>query len=116
MESFAAWMPAIVGIIALGGTVIVRFLPNKDRREGSWQEVVTENRNLRQDLNELTERFEKFEKKTNVRVGALSNLLHTAQAQWPADYPGPLFDRADLEALESTDVPFIWRNRYRTSG
>jgi hypothetical protein len=108
-------MPAIVGIIALGGTVIVRFLPNKDRREGSWQEVVTENRSLRSDLEELRERFEKFEQKTNVRVGALSNMLHQAADTWPQDSPGPYFDRRDLDALEITDIPYVWRGRYRSN-
>lgn len=113
--NFAGWMPAIVAVIALAGTLIVRFLPNKDRREGSWQEVVTENRNLRSDLDDLRDRFEKFERKTNVRVGALSNMLHQAAATWPNDAPGPYFDRGDLDALEITDIPYVWRGRYRSN-
>lgn len=105
------------------------------RREPTWKEVVDENRQLREDLNEqgekhnraieelkesqrneladLNRRFDDFERKTNTRIGALSNMLHSASTQWPADHPGPFFDREYLDALENTDVPFVWRNRIR---
>lgn len=90
------------------------------KREPTWVELEESNRKLRAEMDEqrkefenainsLEERFKKFEQKTNVRIGALSNMLHSAQAQWPTDAPGPVFEGSDLDALENTDVPYIWR-------
>lgn len=112
-ENILAWMPAIVALIAGVVTVVVRFLPDRTRREPSWNEVVTENRALRDELNDLKTRFDNFETKTNVRIGALSNMLHASAAQWPESHPGPYFESKDLGALELTDVPYVWRNRTR---
>lgn len=94
------------------------------KREPTWNEVVDENRKLRTDLDSqkkdydakiesIEKRFDAFETKTNTRIGALSNMLHSASSQWPADTPGPYFSQEDLDALENTDVPFVWRNRVR---
>lgn len=97
------------------------------RKEPTWVELEEANRDLRTEMDDLRDRSEKrikaleerfaaFERKTNTRIGALSNMLHSASSQWPADSPGPYFDLADLEALENTDVPYVWRNRVRPSG
>lgn len=97
------------------------------KREPTWVELEESNRKLRAEMKdqgeghdkkirELEERFDTFEKKTNVKIAAMSNMLHAASRQWPAEAPGPYFDPADLEALEHTDVPYIWRNRVRPRG
>ena len=83
------------------------------KREPTWVELETSNRELRKEMKELSDRFDQFERRTNTRIGALSNMLHESARQWPATHPGPYFERADLAALENTDVPYIWRNRVR---
>lgn len=83
------------------------------KREPTWVELENSNRELRKEMQELSDRFDKFEKKTNTRISALSNMLHESARQWPATHPGPYFDPTDLAALENTDVPYIWRNRVR---
>lgn len=126
---------SIVPIIGLIGLIYQSYQKRKEARDGAdstraakreptWNEVVDENRKLRTDLDNqkkeydarieaIEKRFEAFEKKTNTRIGALSNMLHSASSQWPADQPGPYFSQEDLDALENTDVPFVWRNRVR---
>lgn len=95
-----------------------------NRREPSWVELDEANRKLRQEVDDnkedaerrikaLEDRFETFVNKTNTRIGALSNMLHASAQQWPTDHPGPYFLQEDLDALENTDVPFVWRNRVR---
>lgn len=94
------------------------------KREPTWVELEESNRKLRAEMEEqksnfetaieeLEDRFktrlENLERKTNVRIGALSNLLYTAADAWPTGHPAPNFEQADLDALENTDVPFIWR-------
>lgn len=105
------------------------------KREPTWVELEESNRSLRKEMQErdeandrkMTEQKEAFDaqiselrgelgdfkRKTNVKIAAMSNMLHTASVQWPADHPGPYFDSSDLEALEHTDVPYVWRNRAR---
>lgn len=126
---------SIVPIIGLIGLIYQSYQKRKENKDGAdatraakreptWNEVVDENRKLRTDLDNqkkeydtrieaIEKRFEAFEKKTNTRIGALSNMLHSASSQWPADHPGPYFSQEDLDALENTDVPFVWRNRVR---
>lgn len=92
------------------------------KKEPTWNEVVNENRQLRADLTaqgaaydekieSLEKRFANFERKTNRRIGALSNIIHATASQWPSDHEGPYFPKEELEALEDTDLPYIWRNR-----
>lgn len=122
---------SIVPLVGLFGLLYNDFRKKKNasidtaeatalKREPTWVELEESNRKLRAEMDEqrtefeeaiktLKERFDTFEKKTNVRIGALSNMLHSAQAQWPTDAPGPVFEGADLDALENTDVPYIWR-------
>lgn len=124
---------AIPGVLALVGFVYNEYRKRKNARddaqatasakkEPTWNEVVTENRQLRADLTSqkkdhddkiesLETRFNNFERKTNRRIGALSNIIHATASQWPADRPGPFFPKEDLEALEDTDIPYVWRNR-----
>ncbi len=124
---------AIPGLIALAGVVYGEYRKRKNARddaeqtasakkEPTWNEVVSENRQLRKDLTEqkrehdewrdsMEERFGTFERKTNRRIGALSNIIHATASQWPADATGPYFPKEDLEALEDTDIPYVWRNR-----
>lgn len=131
-------VPSIPGVLALIGVVYGVYASRRNnqedndstkqaRREPTWNEVVNENRQLRKDLDEqkkdhedairkLEERFDAFEKKTNTRIGGLSNMLHEASRQWPSDREGPYFDQEYLDALENTDVPYIWRNRVRPGG
>lgn len=107
------------------------------KREPTWVELEESNRKLRAEMaqmekdndkklaeqkaafdakyDRLADRFDTFENKTNVRIGALSNMLHQSASQWPPDHPGPYFDPKDLGALEHTDVPYVWRNRVRPS-
>lgn len=136
-------IPGLLALIGVIYGIVYTRRNNRDnndatkqaRREPTWNEVVNENRSLRKDLDaqkdnhtkqiedlkadhdakfkELEKRFETFVNKTNTRIGALSNMLHTASVAWPADQPGPYFDREDLDALENTDVPYVWRNRIR---
>lgn len=90
------------------------------KREPTWVELEESNRKLRAEMDEqrkefeaaisnLEERFKKFEDKTNVRIGALSYMLHESARQWPEGTPGPVFEGSYLDALENTDVPYIWR-------
>lgn len=119
-ESLIPWIPALVAIIAAFVALTNRNRDSADRKSGSWTELANENRNLRGEIDEqrdkiseLTDRLDKFERKTNVRIGALSNMLHDTARQWPPNDPGPYFSQEDLDALENTDVPFVWRNRVR---
>lgn len=124
---------AIPGLIALISVIYQEYRKRKNakddaqqtasaKREPTWNEVVTENRQLRSDLTQqkkehddkiesLELRFNNFERSTNRRIGALSNIIHATASQWPADHAGPYFPKEDLEALEDTDIPFVWRNR-----
>lgn len=108
------------------------------KREPTWVELEESNRKLRAEMaemdkandekmaaqkaamdaqyTELRGQLTEFKQKTDVRIAALSNMLHTASVQWPSDHQGPLFDPKDLGALEHTDVPYVWRNRARPSG
>lgn len=126
---------AIPAILLLAGVIFNGFRTKKNekaaaentitvKREPTWVELEESNRSLRKEMKEqgeghdkkikeLEDRFDTFEKKTNVRIAALSNMLHAASRQWPAETPGPYFDSSDLEALEHTDVPYVWRNRAR---
>lgn len=105
------------------------------KREPTWVELEESNRKLRAEMDENKSAFEaelerqrssfearlqeiearqgKFEQKTNTRIGALSNMLYAAADQWPTDHPGPEFNPEDLDALENTDLPYVWRGRRR---
>lgn len=126
---------SIVPIIGLIGLIYQSYQKRKEtrdttnaqtanRREPTWVELDEANRKLRQEMEDnerkaderfkkLEERFDSFVQKTNTRIGALSNMLHASAQQWPSDHTGPYFSQEDLDALENTDVPFVWRNRVR---
>jgi len=126
---------SIVPIIGLIGLIYQSYQKRKEtrdsnnaqtanRREPTWVELDDANRKLRQEMEDnerkaderfkkLEERFDSFVQKTNTRIGALSNMLHASAQQWPSDHTGPYFSQEDLDALENTDVPFVWRNRVR---
>lgn len=126
---------AIPGLIGLLGVLWNDFRKKKNasidtaeakslRREPTWVELEESNRKLRAEMDEQKNNFEtameeletrfktrleNLERKTNVRIAALSNLLYTAADAWPTGHPAPNFEQSDLDALENTDVPFIWR-------
>lgn len=126
---------AIVPLIAFAGVIYNDIRKKRNARvdtesatalmrEPTWVELETSNRELRAEMAKnkrendervrlLEERFDAFEQKTNRRIGALSNMLHSASRQWPSEHPGPYFEQEDLDALENTDVPYVWRNRVR---
>jgi hypothetical protein len=129
---------SIVPVIGLIGILYNDFRKKKNasidtaqavavKREPTWVELEESNRSLRaemavqkkdadQRIADLEARFDTFETKTNVRIGALSNMLHASARQWPETHPGPYFEAEDLAALENTDVPYVWRNRIRPIG
>lgn len=106
------WMPAIVAVIAFGGTMIARFLPDRSKREPSWVELSNENRSLRSDLTELQKRFNSFESRVDVRDSAFATILREAADQWPSDHEGPYFSAEPLAVIADTAPP-VWRNRIR---
>lgn len=125
----------IPGLLTLLGVLYNDFRKKKNakidsdsavvlKREPTWVELEEANRALRTELDAqrkefegkmaaLTDRMNRYEEKTNRRIGALSNMLHATAYQWPADHAGPFFDAEDFSALEMTDIPYTFRNRVR---
>lgn len=115
-----AWMPAIVAGIAFIGTIVARLLPDRAKREPAWNELASENRELRGELGDLRNAFDSFQRefrayrtRTDRKVDAFVNIARDAAIQWPDTHEGPLFDPEDLAALEDTEVPARWRGRVR---
>ena len=123
MKELVTWMPAIVAALALAGTIIVRFLPDRSKREPAWNELSADNAKLRGELDEVREKvlelsnsFESHKRTTNRKMDAFISITRDAANQWPETHEGPLFDPEDLAALEDTEVPARWRGRVRAYG
>lgn len=120
LESLTAWIPAIVAIIALAGTVLVRFLPDRSKREPAWNELSEENRKLRGEVDTLRSGLEQLrndltqhKNSTGRKIDAFISITRDAANQWPETHEGPFFNPDDLAALEDTEVPARWRGRVR---
>lgn len=88
------------------------------RREPTWNELVTENRNLRADVNRQDGEIDKiksdlsnYKRATNRKFSAFENMLRDIFHQWPKDIEYPLFNSDDLTELRDADIP--WRDRVR---
>lgn len=129
---------SIPGVLALLGYIYNEYHKRKNtreeadlnlqaRREPTWNELVTENRNLRSDVNRQDEEiqgirdefnryrddFNTYKKTTNRKFRAFENILSDAFAQWPIGFEHPLFNSDDLSELRDADIP--WKDRIRIS-
>lgn len=120
---------AIPGVLALLGFIYNEYRKRVNareeadqtaaaRREPTWNELVTENRNLRADVARQGEDIERiksdlssYKKATNRKFNAFENMLRDAFAQWPAGFEHPVFNSDDLTELRDADIP--WRDRVR---
>lgn len=120
---------AIPGLLALLGFVYNEYRKRKNareeadltlqaRREPTWNELVTENRNLRSDVAEQGEAIDSirkdldlYKKSTNKKFNAFENMLRDIFHQWPQDHEYPVFNSGDLSELRDADIP--WRDRVR---
>ena len=117
---------ALPGLLALGGVIYGKYQDRKQkreeadqtaqaRREPTWNELVTENRNLRADLGAIEERFDKkidtLERTMNRKITAFENILRDIRNQWPSDHQPPVFNSEDLSELLDNNIP--WKDRIR---
>jgi len=120
---------ALPGLLALGGVVYGKMQDRKQRREEldqtnqarkepTWNELVTENRNLRVEVNaqgeaidNIKKDLERYKKSTNKKFSAFENMLRDIFHQWPKDVEYPVFNSDDLSELRDADIP--WRDRVR---
>lgn len=127
---------AIPGVLALAGVIYGEYRKRKNareeadrnlqaRREPTWNELVTENRNLRADVNRQDEEiqgirdefdryrddFNLYKKTTNRKFRAFENILRDVFSQWPLGVEHPLFNSDDLSELRDADIP--WKDRIR---
>lgn len=112
---FVAWVPVIVGVVALLGQLILRQLPDKAKREPAWKELSDENRELRGEVDDLRDKvatlsnqFETHKRTTTRKIDALLSLNRTLLVSWPESYQLPHPDVSVLEALEDTDIPALY--------
>ena len=91
------------------------------RSEPTYAEIVQEARNLRSDLvkqearyRDLADRVEKLEDEKELMERAAKSILYTTYGAFPKDYPPPMFDKDDLDAIPHLVHP-AWRYNYRTS-
>lgn len=120
---------AIPGLLALLGFIYNEYRKRKNareeadltvqaRREPTWNELVTENRNLRTDLNGIEDRVnlkvEALEKKMDKKITAFENVFRDVQNQWPQHIDPPVFNSEDLTELLDNNIP--WKNRVRPLG
>lgn len=89
------------------------------RREPTWNELVTENRNLREEVTKQGDEIERiksdlsrYKRATNRKFTAFENVLRDIFHQWPKDHEYPLFNSDDLTELRDADIP--WRDRVRS--
>ena len=90
------------------------------KREPTWNELVTENRNLRDEVSELNSKFDSFREEfllyktsTTRKIDALVEVVRETATQWPSDREPPVFEADTLAALENTDLPVLYRGRVR---
>lgn len=127
---------AIPGLLALIGFIYNEYRKRKNardeadqtlqaRREPTWNELVTENRNLRADVNrqdgelqEIRDSFDQhkddfntYKRTTNRKFRAFENMLRDVFLQWPLGFEHPLFNSDDLSELRDADIP--WKDRIR---
>lgn len=113
---------AIPGLLALVGFIYNEYRKRKNareeaditlqhRREPTWNELVTENRNQRADINALRTDFNALEGKMDRKITAFENIVREIFNQWPADYDPPMFNAEDITELRDTNIP--WKNRVR---
>lgn len=91
---------------------------NQARREPTWNELVTENRNLRTevdeqrtDIDQIKDDLAQYKKTTNRKFRAFENLLRDVFLQWPLGFEHPMFNSEDLSELRDADIP--WKDRIR---
>ncbi|QDK01284.1 hypothetical protein SEA_WATERT_13 [Microbacterium phage WaterT] len=91
---------------------------NQARREPTWNELVTENRNLRQDVTTQGDEIERIKADlsrhktaTSRKFNAFENMLRDVFRQWPAGFEHPVFNSDDLSELRDANIP--WRDRVR---
>lgn len=91
---------------------------NQARREPTWNELVTENRNLRQDVTNQGDEIERIKADlsrhktaTSLKFNAFENMLRDVFRQWPAGFEHPVFNSDDLSELRDANIP--WRDRVR---
>lgn len=117
------------GLLALVGVIYGKYqdrkqkreeadLTNQARREPTWNELVTENRNLRaevnrqgEDIDRIKKDLESYKKATNRKFSAFENVLRDIAAQWPKDHELPVFNSEDLTELLDANIP--WKDRVR---
>lgn len=120
---------AIPGVLALLGFIYNEYRKRVNareeadqtaqaRREPTWNELVTENRNLRVEVNSQGEAIdsikkdlERYKRSTNKKFSAFENMLRDIFHQWPVDHEYPVFNSDDLSELRDADIP--WRDRVR---
>lgn len=127
---------SIPGVLALLGYLYNEYRKRKNareeadltlqaRREPTWNELVTENRNLRADVNRQDDEiqairdsfdqhkddFNTYKRTTNRKFRAFENILRDAFLQWPSGFDHPLFNSDDLSELRDADIP--WKDRIR---
>lgn len=92
---------------------------NQARKEPTWNELVTENRNLREEVSKQGEAIdgikrdlERYKKSTNKKFSAFENVLRDIAAQWPPHIDPPVFNSEDLTELRDADIP--WKTRIRS--
>lgn len=116
------------GLLALGGVIYGKYQDRKQKREEAdqtaqarkeptWNELVTENRNLRTDLGAVEARFDKkidaLEHTMNRKITAFENILRDIRNQWPSDHQPPVFNSEDLSELLDNNIP--WKDRIRVT-
>lgn len=117
------------GLLALAGVIYGKFQDRKQKREEldhthqarkepTWNELVTENRNLRSDVNRqdseidrIRTDLDRYKRVTNKKFSAFENMLRDIFQQWPKDVEYPVFNSDDLTELRDADIP--WRDRIR---
>ena len=127
---------AIPGFLALAAVAYSKWQDRKQKREElnqthqarkepTWNELVTENRNLRSDVNrqdteiqairdsfdQHKDDFNTYKRTTNRKFRAFENMLRDVFSQWPIGFEHPLFNSDDLSELRDADIP--WKDRIR---
>lgn len=120
---------AIGPVLVIIGLIYQEYRKRKNAREASdltlqaqkeptWNELVTENRNLRTDLNNIEDRvnlkMEALEKKMDKKITAFENVFRDVASQWPSNVDPPVFNSEDLSELLDNNIP--WKNRVRPLG